>query len=141
MASLNKVILIGNLGRDPESRELSNGMATNFSIATSRKYRNASGETVEETEWHNVAIFGKLAEIAAKYMKKGSSVYVEGRIRSRKYQAKDGTEKTAYEIIGESFQFLGGRGDGEETAAPKPAPKKAARPSKVDDLEGDDVPF
>ena len=92
MASLNKVMLIGNLGRDPESRELQSGMATNFSIATTRRYRSSSGEVVSETEWHNISMFGKLAEIAAQYLKKGSAVYIEGRIRSRKYQSKDGTE-------------------------------------------------
>ena len=95
MASLNKVMLIGNLGRDPESRVLQSGMATNFSIATTRRYRSGSGEVVSETEWHNISMFGKLAEIAAQYLKKGSAVYIEGRIRSRKYQSKDGTEKTA----------------------------------------------
>ena len=90
MASLNKVMLIGNLGRDPESRVLQSGMATNFSIATTRRYRSGSGEVVSETEWHNISMFGKLAEIAAQHLKKGSAVYIEGRIRSRKYQSKDG---------------------------------------------------
>jgi single-strand DNA-binding protein len=78
MASLNKVMLIGNLGRDPESRVLQSGMATNFSIATTRRYRSGSGEVVSETEWHNISMFGKLAEIAAQYLKKGSAVYIEG---------------------------------------------------------------
>lgn len=119
MASLNKVMLIGNLGRDPESRELQSGMATNFSIATTRRYRSGSGEVVSETEWHNISMFGKLAEIAAQYLKKGSAVYIEGRIRSRKYQSKDGTEKTAYEIIADQMQMLSSRND--EGEAEKPA--------------------
>lgn len=135
MASLNKVMLIGNLGRDPESRELQSGMATNFSIATTRRYRSGSGEVVSETEWHNISMFGKLAEIAAQYLKKGSAVYIEGRIRSRKYQSKDGTEKTAYEIIADQMQMLSSRND--EGEAEKPATQRRAPESTYDS----DVPF
>ena len=135
MASLNKVMLIGNLGRDPESRELQSGMATNFSIATTRRYRSGSGEVVSETEWHNISMFGKLAEIAAQYLKKGSAVYIEGRIRSRKYQSKDGTEKTAYESIADQMQMLSSRnyeGEAEKPAAQRRAPEPAC---------DSDVPF
>ena len=135
MASLNKVMLIGNLGRDPESRELQSGMATNFSIATTRRYRSGSGEVVSETEWHNISMFGKLAEIAAQYLKKGSAVYIEGRIRSRKYQSKDGTEKTAYEIIADQMQMLSSRTD--EGEAEKPAAQRRAPEPACDS----DVPF
>lgn len=139
MASLNKVMLIGNLGRDPESRELQSGMATNFSIATTRRYRSGSGEVVSETEWHNISMFGKLAEIAAQYLKKGSAVYIEGRIRSRKYQSKDGTEKTAYEIIADQMQMLSSRND--EGEAEKPAAPKA-KPAASSTADTDaDVPF
>lgn len=134
MASLNKVMLIGNLGRDPESRVLQSGMATNFSIATTRRYRSGSGEVVSETEWH-ISMFGKLAEIAAQYLKKGSAVYIEGRIRSRKYQSKDGTEKTAYEIIADQMQMLSSRND--EGEAEKPAAQRRAPEPACDS----DVPF
>lgn len=135
MASLNKVMLIGNLGRDPESRVLQSGMATNFSIATTRRYRSGSGEVVSETEWHNISMFGKLAEIAAQYLKKGSAVYIEGRIRSRKYQSKDGTEKTAYEIIADQMQMLSSRND--EGEAEKPTAQRRAPEPACDS----DVPF
>ena len=135
MASLNKVMLIGNLGRDPESRVLQSGMATNFSIATTRRYRSGSGEVVSETEWHNISMFGKLAEIAAQYLKKGSAVYIEGRIRSRKYQSKDGTEKTAYEIIADQMQMPPSRTD--EGVAEKPAAQRRAPEPACDS----DVPF
>lgn len=135
MASLNKVMLIGNLGRDPESRVLQSGMATNFSIATTRRYRSGSGEVVSETEWHNISMFGKLAEIAAQHLKKGSAVYIEGRIRSRKYQSKDGTEKTAYEIIADQMQMLSSRNDEGETE--KPAAQRRAPEPACDS----DVPF
>lgn len=135
MASLNKVMLIGNLGRAPESRELQSGMATNFSIATTRRYRSGSGEVVSETEWHNISMFGKLAEIAAQHLKKGSAVYIEGRIRSRKYQSKDGTEKTAYEIIADQMQMLSSRND--EGEAEKPAAQRRAPEPACDS----DVPF
>ena len=126
MASLNKVMLIGNLGRDPESRVLQSGMATNFSIATTRRYRSGSGEVVSETEWHNISMFGKLAEIAAQYLKKGSAVYIEGRIRSRKYQSKDGTDQ---------MQMLSSRND--EGEAEKPAAQRRAPEPACDS----DVPF
>ena len=129
MASLNKVMLIGNLGRDPESRVLQSGMATNFSIATTRRYRSGSGEVVSETEWHNISMFGKLAEIAAQHLKKGSAVYIEGRIRSRKYQSKDGTEKT------DQMQMLSSRND--EGEAEKPAAQRRAPEPACDS----DVPF
>jgi single-strand DNA-binding protein len=121
MASVNKVILVGNLGRDPEVRYLPNGNAVaNVTIATSSKYKNQAGEMVEETEWHRVTFFGKLAEIVGQYLKKGRSIYVEGRIKTRKYTDKDGVEKYATDIIANEMQLLGGRegmggpGGGEE---------------------------
>src|SRR5689334_7802756 len=113
MASVNKVIIIGNLGRDPETRYLPSGDAvTNVSIATSEKWKDKSGETQEHTEWHRVAFFGKLAEIAGEYLKKGASVYVEGRIRTRKWQDKDGADKYSTEVVADRMQMLGGRGGG-----------------------------
>ena len=112
MASVNKVILVGNLGADPEIRYLPSGDAiANIRLATTDRYKDkASGEFKEATEWHRVAFFGRLAEIVGEYLKKGSSVYIEGRIRTRKYQAQDGTERYSTEIVADQMQMLGGRG-------------------------------
>ena len=168
MASVNKVILVGNLGRDPEIRYLPSGEpVANITIATSSKYKNKTGEMVEETEWHRVTFFGKLAEIVGQYLKKGRSVYVEGRIKTRKYTDKDGIEKYATDIIANEMQMLGGReGMGEPSgddggggydnvpprraasAAPRaaaaaPAARQAPPPrpaSGFDDMD-DDIPF
>jgi single-strand DNA-binding protein len=114
MASINKVILIGNLGRDPEVRYTPNGAAIcNIALATSRNWKDKnSGEKVEETEWHRVVFFDRLAEIAAEYLKKGRSVYVEGRLKTRKWQDKDGVEKYTTEIVADNMQLLGNRGEG-----------------------------
>jgi single-strand DNA-binding protein len=114
MASINKVILIGNLGRDPETRYApSGGAICNVSIATTRNWKDRNtGEKREETEWHRVVFFDRLAEIAGEYLKKGRSVYVEGRLKTRKYQDKDGVEKYATEIVGEEMQMLGSREGG-----------------------------
>ena len=160
MASVNKVILVGNLGRDPEIRYLPSGEpVANITIATSSKYKSKTGELVEETEWHRVTFFGKLAEIVGQYLKKGRPVYVEGRLKTRKYTDKDGVEKYATDIIANEMQMLGGReGMGEPAgddgggydsaprraapapqrpAAAAPAPRKAPAPRPaggIDDL-------
>ena len=114
MASVNKVILIGNLGRDPEVRYTPSGSAVcNVGIATTRNWKNKdSGERQEETEWHRVVFFDRLAEIAGEYLKKGRPVYVEGRLRTRKWTDKDGVEKYTTEVYAEQMQLLGGREDG-----------------------------
>jgi single-strand DNA-binding protein len=111
MASVNKVIIVGNLGRDPETRYMPSGDAmTNIAIATTDKWKDkSSGEQKEATEWHRVAFFGKLAEIAGQYLKKGSQVYVEGKLRTRKWTDKDGVEKYTTEIIADTMQMLGSR--------------------------------
>jgi single-strand DNA-binding protein len=110
MASVNKVILIGNLGRDPETRYMPDGGAiTNISIATTETWKDKQGEKQEKTEWHRVAFFGKLAEIAGEYLKKGSQVYVEGRLQTRKWQDKDGADKYTTEIVANAMQMLGSR--------------------------------
>ncbi|MBP8812363.1 MAG: single-stranded DNA-binding protein [Laribacter sp.] len=110
MASVNKVILVGNLGRDPEVRYMPNGEAVcNFSIATTDTWKDKNGMRQERTEWHNIVMYRRLAEIAGEYLKKGRPVYVEGRIRSRKYTGKDGVERTAFEIEATEMQMLGGR--------------------------------
>ena len=121
MASVNKVILIGNLGADPETRYLPSGDAvTNIRIATSEKWKDKGGEQQEHTEWHRIAFFGKTAEIAGEYLKKGSPVYVEGRIRTRKWQDKEGQEKYSTEIVADRMQLLGSRGGGAEPMAREP---------------------
>ena len=109
--SLNKVILIGNLGRDPEVRYMPNGEAVcNFSIATSESWNDRqTGQRTERTEWHNITLYRRLAEVAGQYLRKGSQVYIEGRIQSRKYIGKDGIERTAYDIIGSEMKMLGSR--------------------------------
>jgi single-strand DNA-binding protein len=155
MASVNKVILIGNLGRDPETRYMPDGGAiTNISIATTEAWKDKNGDKQEKTEWHRVAFFGKLAEIAGEYLKKGSQVYVEGRLQTRKWQDKDGQDKYTTEIVANAMQMLGSR-QGMGGAAPdmgerdagasSPRPAAAGKPAaktggKFDDFE-DDIPF
>ena len=145
--SLNKAILIGRLGRDPEVRQMPNGEAVcNFSIATSETWKDQHGQKQERTEWHNITLYRRMAEVAGQYLKKGSQVYIEGRIQSRKYTGKDGIERTAYEIIGSEMKMLGGGNDGGQQNAQHtpPAPPRrqdsAAPAQPVDDID-DDVPF
>jgi len=156
MASVNKVILVGNLGRDPETRYSPDGAAiTNVSLATTSQWKDKNtGEKREETEWHRVAFFGRLAEIAGEYLKKGSQVYIEGRLRTRKWQDKDGQDRYTTEIVADVMQMLGARpGAGAPPddepraprAAPKPATAKAAKEPAggaggVADMD-DDIPF
>ena len=153
MASVNKVILVGNLGADPETKYLPSGDAvTNIRLATTDRWKDkASGETKEATEWHRIAFFGRLAEIAGEYLKKGSQVYVEGRIRTRKWQDKEGQDRYSTEIVADTMQMLGSRsGSGEpreprgEPVAAKASegkPAAAKKPAgKFDDME-DDIPF
>ena len=155
MASVNKVIVVGNLGADPETRYLPSGEAvTNIRVATTDRGKDkASGEMKEATEWHRIAFFGRLAEIAGEYLKKGSQVYVEGSLRTRKWQDKDGNDRYSTEIRGDVMQMLGSRagaGDaraasagGDAPPAPKDeAPARAAKKpaGKFDDM-ADDIPF
>lgn len=135
MASVNKVILVGNLGADPETRYMPNGDAvTNIRLATTDRYKDkSSGEQKEATEWHRVAFFGKLAEIAGEYLKKGSSCYIEGKIRTRKWQDKDGKDVYSTEIVAEQMQMLGGKPQGERQQ------NKAGSSSDFD--SGADIPF
>ena len=162
MASINKVILVGNLGRDPETRYMPEGGAvTNVSIATTDTWKDkTSGEKKEATEWHRVVFFNRLAEIAGEYLKKGSQVYVEGRLRTRKWQDKEGQDKYTTEIVCDTMQMLGGRqgmgegggargGDRGESADSRGGPPAEGRPApaggkkpvgRLDDME-DDIPF
>ena len=114
MASINKVIIVGNLGRDPENRYLPSGeQVTSIAIATTDRWRDkATGDLKEQTEWHRISFFGKLAEIAGQYLKKGSQVYVEGRIRTNKYTDRDGVERYQTQIIADTMQMLGSKQDG-----------------------------
>ena len=145
--SLNKAILIGRLGRDPEVRHMPNGEAVcNFSIATSETWTDQNGQKQERTEWHNITLYRRMAEVAGQYLKKGSLVYIEGRIQSRKYTGKDGIERTAYEIIGSEMRMLGGKAEGSSesanTAEPPAPPRRqdsAAPAQPVDDIDG--IPF
>jgi len=110
LASVNRVILIGNLGRDPETRNLNGSDAiASFSIATTDNWKDKNGQKQERTEWHRISAFGKLAEIAGQYLKKGSSVYVEGRLQTRKWQDKEGNERNTTEVVIDRLQMLGGR--------------------------------
>jgi single-strand DNA-binding protein len=113
MASLNKVMLIGNLGKDPEVRYTAAGTAVaSFSVATSEKFKNKNGEWEEKTEWHNVTLWARLAEIAGEYLAKGKTVYIEGRLQTRKWQDRDGKDRYTTEIVGEKMQMLSGKGEG-----------------------------
>ena len=143
--SLNKVILIGRLGRDPETRYMPNGEAVcNFSIATSERWKDQSGQPKERTEWHAITMYRKLAEIAAQYLKKGSQVYIEGRIQSRKYTGKDGIERTAFDIIASEMKMLDSKSSGgvEQHNPPPPPQARQQTAARVpqDDIN-DDLPF
>ncbi len=164
MASVNKVILIGNLGRDPETRYTTGGDAvTNLRLATTETWKDKSGEKQEKTEWHTVVLFGRQAEIAGEYLKKGRSVYIEGRLQTRKYTDKEGVEKYSTEVVGDRMQLLGSRegggtgggaggGDAEFGSAPSgsaarsggggnaPKPAAGAKKTNADDFD-DDIPF
>lgn len=139
MASVNKVILVGHLGRDPEVRYTEDDKAiANISVATSESWKDKSGEKQEKTEWHRVAFFGKLADVVGQYLVKGSQVYVEGRLQTRKWQDKDGQDRYTTEIIADRMQMLGGKG---QAAQEEPAAEKPAKgPGKFDELE-DQIPF
>ncbi len=141
---INKVILVGNLGADPETRYMPSGSAvTNLRVATSESWKDKqTGEQQERTEWHRVAMFGRLAEIAAEYLRKGSQVYLEGSLRTRKWQDKDGNDRWSTEIVANEMQMLGSRGDASAPARSQPAAVGESGPSgPPDDEFNDDIPF
>ena len=157
MASINKVMLIGNLGKDPEIRYMPSGDAiANLTLATTENWKDKAGEKQEKTEWHRVSMFGRLAEIAGEYLKKGSSVYIEGKLQTRKWQDKEGNDRYTTEIVANEMKMLGSRASGGDTGMDKPASNAASsnkppRPvsnaspaagggSGFDDME-DDIPF
>jgi len=137
-AGINKVILVGNLGRDPEVQRFDNGVKkASFSLATTEQYKGKDGEKASHTEWHNIVLWRGLAEVAENYLKKGNTVYIEGRIRKREYEDKDGVKKFIYEIMGDVLQMLGGGGARrEESPAPASADKEESfsPPTPEDDL-------
>ena len=134
---LNIVIFIGRLGREPDLRYMAIGETVcNFSVATSESWKDKNGQRQESTEWHNITMYRKLAEIAGQYLTKGSQVYLEGKIQSRKYQGKDGIERTAYEIIANELKMLGGN-----SQATQEQPKHQQAPAAPVEDMADDVPF
>jgi single-strand DNA-binding protein len=144
MAAVNKVILVGNLGADPETRYLPSGDAvTNIRLATTDRYKDKqSGEMKEITEWHRVGFFGKLAEVAGQYLKKGSPVYIEGKIRTRKWQDQSGQDKYSTEIVADSMQMLGGKQDGEQPRQQQQrAPQQSQQQVPADDFPDETIPF
>ncbi len=153
MAGVNKVILIGNLGSDPEVRHLSNGsVVANFNIATSESYNNKNGERVTQTEWHRIELWDGLAKIAEQYLKKGQTVYIEGKLKTENWQDSDGNNRTTTRIRGLNMTMLGGNKGGDQsggggyqqpqsTAAPTPAAAPAPNPPAPAEDETDDLPF
>lgn len=148
MASLNKVMILGNLGKDPEVRYMHNGEAVaNFSIATTDNWKDKDGNKQERTEWHNIVMYRKLAEIAGEYLKKGSPVYIEGKLQTRKWQTKEGQDRYTTEIVADSMQMLGSKtqnndaGDSNTQAKQNNQHKAAQLSSSYDDSLDSDVPF
>jgi len=141
MASLNKVMLIGNLGKDPEVRFTASGQAVaSFSLATSEKFKGKTGEWEERTEWHNITLWGKLAEISGEYLTKGKTIYVEGRLQTRKWQDKTGNDRYTTEIVGDKMQMLSPKGErsgGDSSSAPKSSGSNDEEPP----FQDDDIPF
>ena len=140
MASVNKVILVGNLGRDPENRYLPGGeQVTGIAVATTDRWKDkATGEQKEATEWHRVSFFGKLAEIAGQYLKKGAQVYIEGRLRTRKYTDKEGIDRYATEIVADTMQMLGNRQAGNEVPDDWGNARPSSRTERKDTARGQD---
>jgi len=148
MKGVNKVIVLGNIGKDPETRYTGSGTAiTSLSVATSEAWKDkTTGEKQERTEWHRVKLFGKLAEIAGEYLKKGRQVYIEGSLRTDKYTDKDGVERYSTDIIASEMQMLGGNaeGGGKPSQAPRQerqAPQRAPADASYGDMDSDEIPF
>ncbi|MEW5925412.1 MAG: single-stranded DNA-binding protein [Candidatus Zixiibacteriota bacterium] len=142
MAGVNKAILIGNLGKDPELRYTPGGQAVaTFSLATSEKWRDKDGVMQDKTEWHNIVVWGRQAEIAKEYLAKGRSVYLEGRIQTRSWEDKDGNKRYTTEIVAQRLQFLGGRDQAAGGPGPGPEMPPEAPPEADLSAEDDDLPF
>jgi single-strand DNA-binding protein len=144
--SVNKVILVGRLGRDPEVRYTSGGQpVANFSIATDETYKDRNGTRQKRTEWHKIVVWGKQAEIAQKYLKKGSLIYLEGRIQTRQWDDKEGQKRTSFEIVANNFRMLGGRGEGAAGVAPGEPESQAVAADDFSqaapEVSDEDIPF
>lgn len=148
--SVNRVFLVGRLGRDPETRFTSSGQAVaNFSVATDETYKDRAGERQKRTEWHKIVVWGKQAEIAQKYLRKGSLVFIEGRIQSRQWDDREGQKRTSFEIVASNFRMLGGRAEGGGQGAPAPeadaehaaAPHEEAMNQAGGEVSDEDIPF
>jgi single-strand DNA-binding protein len=142
--SVNKVILVGRLGRDPESRYTSAGQAVcNFTLATDESFRDRSGERQKRTEWHRIVVWGKQAEIAQQYLRKGSLVFIEGRIQTRQWDDREGQKRTTVEVVANNFRMLGGRAEG--GAPPVPAETESSAPAAEEapssEISDEDIPF
>ncbi|MEN8225104.1 MAG: single-stranded DNA-binding protein [Bacteroidota bacterium] len=144
MAGINKVILVGNLGKDPEIRTLESGAkVANFTLATSESYKNREGQKVTTTEWHNIVLWRGLADIAERFLKKGNQVYIEGKIKNRSWDDKDGNKRYITEIMGDNLTMLGGRRDMDDGEASAPPPAQETTPDAEAEVsnEKDDLPF
>jgi single-strand DNA-binding protein len=142
MASLNKVMLIGNLGKDPEVRYTASGTAVaGFSLATSERFKGKNGEWEDRTEWHNITLWGRLAEIAGEYLAKGKTVYIEGRLQTRKWQDKDGRDRYTTEVVGEKMQMLSGKGEGGGRPGGRQESQEPAGYEEPVFNPDDDIPF
>ena len=140
MAGVNKVILVGNLGKDPEVKHLDSGIAVaNFSLATTESYTNKQGERVNQTEWHNIVLWRGLADVAEKYLKKGNSIYVEGKISTRKWEDKEGNTRYSTDIIADKMTMLGSKSDNANT--PVESSVSSTEPTLSEDSGNDDLPF
>jgi len=141
MAGINKVILVGNLGKDPEVRTLENGAkVANFTLATSETYKNKEGQRVTTTEWHNIVLWRGLADIAERFLRKGNQVYIEGKIKSRTWDDKDGNKRYITEILGDNLTMLGSKRDSDNSDSTPASSENTAPDVKAGD-EKDDLPF
>ncbi len=142
MSGVNKVILLGNLGKDPEIRNLESGAkVATFSLATNRSYKAQDGKRVDETEWHNIVLWGALADLAEKFLAKGRQVFIEGRIRTRQWDDKEGIKRYTTEIVGENMTFLGGRDQRDDPPPPSDQDIPDSSSTKGQAEESDDLPF
>jgi single-strand DNA-binding protein len=142
MAGVNKVILVGNLGKDPEVRHLENGRAVaNFSLATSETYKNKQGERVTNTEWHNIVLWSPIAEIAEKFLKKGNQVYIEGKLTSRSWDDQDGNKRYTTEVVGNNLTLLGTKSDGDSGGSSNTSQSSASEVTSIPQDDSDDLPF
>lgn len=141
--SLNKILLIGNCGQAPQIRTVGENKVANFTLATTEKYRDRNGEVKENTEWHNIVIWGKLADVAEKYVQKGTQLYIEGKLKTEKYTANDGTDRYTTKVYALSMQLLGGKPDGQQNQAPQQRPQYQTTPivDGIVELQDDDLPF